>query len=162
MSLFNNSIFLLNDGSVMGCGDSTNYQLFISNSIVRNPIKLNIENVVHFFTGVDYVMFLLNDGTVKACGENSNGQLGLGNTSKRIVPTLIPNLNNVKEITYIDIILKYFMKNNHERFVYKDGLKTILTVDDLKDNGLTLEEITEQYLEKEKTKDTRIGKLEID
>ena len=112
--------------------------------------------------GNDHTIFLLKDGTVKCCGSNNFGQLGLGDTTNRSALTLIPDLENVKEITYIDIILKYFMKNNNERFVYKDGLKTVLTVDDLKDNGLTLEEITEQYLEKEKLKDTIIGKIAIE
>ncbi len=32
-------------------------------------------------------------------GLNENGQLGLGDTTPRNRPTLIPNLNNVKEIS---------------------------------------------------------------
>ena len=46
----------------------------------------------------DNSFFLLNDGTVMGCGHNGNGQLGLGDTNDRKVPTLIPNLNNVKQI----------------------------------------------------------------
>ena len=112
MSLFNNSIFLLNDGTVMGCGDSSNYQLFISNSIVRNPIKLNIENVVHFSIGANHTIFLLKDGTVKVCGRNINGQLGLGDTDTRNTPILIPNLENVKQIS---------CGYSHTMFLLNDG-----------------------------------------
>jgi alpha-tubulin suppressor-like RCC1 family protein/uncharacterized protein YbcV (DUF1398 family) len=43
--------------------------------------------------------YIQNDGTVKACGQNGNGQLGLGNTANKNIPTLIPNLDNVKQIS---------------------------------------------------------------
>ena len=41
---------------------------------------------------------LKDDGTVKAFGRNTNGQLGLGDLTSRSTPTLLPNINNVKNI----------------------------------------------------------------
>ncbi len=50
-------------------------------------------------------------------GRNSNGQLGLGDNINRNIPTLIPNLNNVKEISsgashLIILLSNYIFKNN--------------------------------------------------
>lgn len=43
--------------------------------------------------------FITNDNIVLSCGFNSvYGQLGLGDTSNRIIPTKIPDLNNVKQV----------------------------------------------------------------
>ena len=50
MSLSNNSIFLLKDDTVMGCG---NNGIGILGTQTLIPKKIDIENVVHFFTGVD-------------------------------------------------------------------------------------------------------------
>ena len=161
MSLFNNSIFLLNDGTVKACGDSSKYQLFISAATIKDPIKLNIENAVHFSIGMDYVMFLLNDGTVKCCGNNVYEQLGLGDTTDRNTPTLIPNLENVKQITYIDIILKYCMRKNGNDFIYKNDAHIELNkIENLYEFGMkSCDEICKQYLEKEKNNDIKIKKL---
>ena len=57
-------------------------------------------------------MFLLIDGTVMGCGHNGNGQLGLGDTNDRNIPTVIPNLNNVKQIS---------CGGHHTIFLLNDG-----------------------------------------
>ena len=49
--------------------------------------------------GQSHVIVIANDGTVKAWGENSSGQLGLGDTQSRNVPTTIPGLTAVKQLT---------------------------------------------------------------
>ena len=52
--------------------------------------------------------YIQDDDTVKACGYNEYGQLGLGNNVNKNIPTIIPNLNNVKQIscgTYHTIFL---------------------------------------------------------
>ncbi|MNE64389.1 Regulator of chromosome condensation (RCC1) repeat protein [compost metagenome] len=41
----------------------------------------------------------MNDGTVKAWGYNAEGQLGVGGYINQKVPTTIPNLTNVKQLT---------------------------------------------------------------
>lgn len=45
-------------------------------------------------------LFLLNDDTIKVCGINQYGVLGLGYINIIIIPTIIPNLNDVKSLGY--------------------------------------------------------------
>ena len=56
--------------------------------------------------------YIQDDDTVKCCGNNSYGQLGLGDTTDRKVPKLIPNLENVKQIS-----CGYY----HTMFLLNDG-----------------------------------------
>ena len=106
-------------------------------------------------------IFLLNDGSVKACGYNYSGQLGLGDTTNRSALTLIPDLENVKEITYIDIILKYCMRKNGTDFIYKNNAYIELNdIENLYEFGInSCNEICKQYLEKEKNNNIKIKKL---
>ena len=105
--------------------------------------------------------YIQDDDTVKACGYNSYGQLGLRDTNNRNTPTLIPNLNNVKEMTYIDIILKYCMRKNGTDFIYKNDEHIELnSIENLYEFGIkSYDEICKQYLEKEKNNDIKIKKL---
>ena len=109
----------------------------------------------------DNSFFLLNDGTVMGCGHNGKGQLGLGDKNNRSALTLIPDLNNVKEITYIDIILKYCMRKNGTDFIYKNNAHIELNdIENLYEFGIkSCDEICKQYLEKEKNNDIKIKKL---
>lgn len=84
------TMFLLNDGTVYGCGENNSGELGIGNT--TNPIitrtKANISNAKDIACGEYYTMFLLNDGTIFGCGENDYAQLGIGiNNNPITTPT---------------------------------------------------------------------------
>lgn len=56
----------------------------------------------------------------------------------------------------------YCMNSDGVDFVYDNTVKKLLTTtEDLKENGLSLEEISKQYIEKEKDNNIRIKKIEV-
>lgn len=79
-----NTVFLLNDGTVkavgyngngiLGTGSTANYLT----TITSIPIS-NVKSISIGYTGI---IFILNDGTIKAVGGNTKGQLGLGKVSQ--------------------------------------------------------------------------------
>ena len=164
MGFSNHSLILKNDGTLWGCGYNGSGELGLGDTINRNTftqITTNTDNIKQIYCGNGHTIILKDDGTLWGCGLNNHGQLGLGDTNNRSVPTLIPDLNNVKEITYIDIILKYCMRKNGTDFIYKNNAHIELNdIENLYEFGIkSINEICKQYLEKEKNNDIKIKKL---
>lgn len=90
----NNSFFLLNDGTVMACGDYDSTKITTTPTVIQG-----LNNVIHIAAGINHTLFLLKDGTVMTFGKNDHGQLGMGDQHDRNTPTLIPGLNDVIEIS---------------------------------------------------------------
>ena len=106
------TMFLMNDGTVKGCGYNTQGQLGIGNTTQQTSIvNIPISNVKEVVCGGYHTMFLLNDGTVKGCGRNSEGQLGIGNITNQLNIVNIP-ISNVKEV---------ICGGNHTIFLMNDG-----------------------------------------
>lgn len=97
------TLALLDNGTVMAFGGNRDGQLGLGDNIDRlTPTlipDLNDVKEVVSSTGGYYSLILLNNGKVMSFGDNSHEQLGLGDTNNRNIPTLIPNLNNVKQIS---------------------------------------------------------------
>jgi alpha-tubulin suppressor-like RCC1 family protein/uncharacterized protein YjdB len=101
----NNSIFLMTDNTVYGCGINNSGQLGLGyiSSVVSNltsiPIPTN-KTVKNIYCGNTHLMFLMTDNSVFSCGTNSFGQLGLGNTTpmSNLTPVTIPNGKIIKKI----------------------------------------------------------------
>jgi len=89
------SAFVMEDGTVMGCGDNTSFQLGVGNINAdrETPIsiyKKNTINGVKVYTGYDCTFILNTDGSLYACGANAYGQLGVGDTTTRKTFTEVP------------------------------------------------------------------------
>jgi len=103
------SLALKSDGTVWGWGDNRHGQLGIGNKVIQHrPVK--IENVPKFksistggvFVAEDdlgHTLAIDENGKVWSWGYNANGELGIGHTEERAVPTPVPGLSNVKEVT---------------------------------------------------------------
>ncbi|GEM_PF-942617 len=110
-----NSFIIMNDYSVKASGENANYHFGNGGSstltqyaditglkVMSVPIDITLLDPL----GVEVISghssdssFLLDKGAVKAWGDNSFGQLGLGDTSLRTMPTAIPNLTAVRQIS---------------------------------------------------------------
>lgn len=89
------SIFLLDDNTLMGCGDN-NYKQLIDNNDnaikIAKPISISFDNslsnkVLQISCGEYHTAILLNSGKVIVCGLNNKGQLGIYNISLPNVKT---------------------------------------------------------------------------
>ncbi|NNV04684.1 hypothetical protein ETC00_18980, partial [Brevibacillus sp. MCWH] len=70
------TFFILNDGSVRGCGRNDYGQLGIGNTTDQTSIvNIPISNVKDIVCGWNHTFFVLNDGTARGCGRNMEGQL---------------------------------------------------------------------------------------
>ena len=67
-----------------------------------NPIQIKFANkIVKIAVGYEHTLALDETGKVWAWGKNNAGQLGLGlsaGTTSKVVPTLVPELTNIKHI----------------------------------------------------------------
>jgi alpha-tubulin suppressor-like RCC1 family protein/chitodextrinase len=68
-------------------------------SILSQNITTVEPQILSTSTGAEFTLIKLSDGSVKAWGRNSYGQLGLGDTVNRNIPTLIPGLEKVKQLS---------------------------------------------------------------
>ena len=103
------TIILLANGTLVGFGINQRGQLGISTNYGnQNPVFVptsisDISNAIAIDCGNEFTVVLLADKTVLTFGMNQYGQLGnlinIGNTNGIYVPTLIPNMNNIKTIT---------------------------------------------------------------
>ncbi len=78
------TLFLNNDGTVLGCGSNTYGELGIGNNSTQNsPVQIpSLNNIIDISAscdnGAQHSLFLRNDSTVWACGYNTTGCLGDG------------------------------------------------------------------------------------
>lgn len=79
------SVALTMSGNVYAYGINDCYQLGISDGGVtdfcHNPIKINIDNVVHIAPGETFIAALKNDGTVWGWGDDTYGQISLSSVT---------------------------------------------------------------------------------
>ena len=113
------TMFLMNDGSVKGCGLNTNGQLgngLTTNSYIFVNVN-NVSNVKKVYCGAKHTIFLLNDDTVMSCGKNNNGQLGDNTIIQKSIPVMVVdsdgnNLSNIKDIAAGAYYTIFLDKNN--------------------------------------------------
>lgn len=77
-----------------------------------------MEYIQHAFTGGGHTICLSDDGIVYSFGENRHGQLGTGHKNGLLIPTPIPNLRKIEQIScgaYFTYCLDY------EGFVWAFG-----------------------------------------
>lgn len=76
------SVFLMEDGSVYGCGDNAHGQIAADESTEAQlkPWKIDLggRRVTEVVGGGLHSLFLLDDGSLMAVGDNQSGQLGIG------------------------------------------------------------------------------------
>lgn len=71
------SLFLMNNGTVGGCGVNSDNQLGNKLDIVKEVTHIpRLNNVIQVSAGHCHSLFLLSDGTVMGCGNNEYNQLG--------------------------------------------------------------------------------------
>jgi ribosomal protein L27 len=68
--------------------------------------------VIQLSSGRSHSLFLKSDTTVYSCGRGIGGQLGLNDSNNRLIPTIISNFSNIKNIS---------AGNSHSLFVTSDG-----------------------------------------
>ncbi len=97
------SLALTSTGQVYSFGDNNSGKLGLGDEVNRNIPTLipNLNNIVSISAGGSYSLVLDSFGRVYSFGNNSWGQLGLGSGigNYRNIPTLIPNLDNIIQIS---------------------------------------------------------------
>lgn len=73
----NFSAILMNDGTVLTCGENAKGQLGVghTNKVVGLQQVKGLTDVIDIVTGTNVLIALRSDGSVWACGDNSTGQL---------------------------------------------------------------------------------------
>jgi len=97
------SLILDNKGRVWSFGDNWYGELGLGDhgdKLIPTLIP-NLENIVEISAGRRHSLVLDNQGRVWSFGDNEYGQLGLGHDAKELIliPTLIPNLENIVAIS---------------------------------------------------------------
>lgn len=142
LSLFSGvyQTYIHNETSVSGAGQNHSGQLAgRSNGTVDRFSELSglPSGIKKITTGSDHVLVLTNNGAVYAWGDNFFGQLGLGDFKGRHAPTLIPDLNNVIDVSAGDGFSSFLVDNEDSTTtIYlsgnlQDGIKTDITISNL-------------------------------
>ncbi|AYV82524.1 MAG: chromosome condensation regulator RCC1 [Hyperionvirus sp.] len=81
-----NTVIILTDGTLMGCGRNGSGQLGLGDTVSRNSfveIKGIPKNIAEVSFGFDHGIIKFKDGTFMGCGSNAHGQLGFGDRRDR-------------------------------------------------------------------------------
>jgi len=97
------ALCLDNEGYIWGFGSNSHGQLGlgdITNRTIPTVIQ-NFSGIVKVCAGYNHSLCIDKQGHVWAFGDNQYGQLGFGNNaaSRTVIPTMLPNLNNIVDIT---------------------------------------------------------------
>ena len=91
---------LQSDGRVVSFGSNFFGLLGIcQNTFFSTLTETLVSDVQDTQGGQEFTLFLKNDGTVLSVGQNNAGQLGIGSFENQIIPTPIPGLSNVTQIS---------------------------------------------------------------
>ena len=109
------TLFLMEDGSIMGCGDNSMGQLAKDSTEAKiyEPITLPItqENLKYVYLTSFNTYFLMNDGTVKGCGNNRNGELGKPRAIQKSSDIIDLDITDVDNISGCGNNLLFFLKD---------------------------------------------------
>ncbi len=98
----NHMLFLLSNGTVLGCGNNISGQLGPNMGYYQNKFIIDgLDDIIQVATGFGFSLALRSDGCVYGFGDNSSGQLGIPMTkcyNNVFPPILIPNLTNIVQI----------------------------------------------------------------
>jgi alpha-tubulin suppressor-like RCC1 family protein len=98
-------------GGVLGCGGTSNYDLWVE-ARYNVPPTGNVKKVLRTF---DSQHILFDDGKVYACGNNGYGQLGLGDTTNRFTFNLL-TFFTTNGLTVSDIFVRSDRYNSYTGF----------------------------------------------
>lgn len=95
------AVVLFTDGTVATVGANAKGQLG-NGTVVPSSVlvKINVQNIKEIAAGGHRSFLTTSQGTVLAFGDNDSGALGMGgvDVTPRLVPTLVPNVYNVKKV----------------------------------------------------------------
>ena len=134
-------LFLMNDGTVKGCGNNAQGQLGIgkvSDYDKDEPLSnVNISNVKDIFMTQDTTIFLLNDNTLKLAGYDNNYRLiptTNDTTHNYINPVAIPNITDVKQVVfdYFNLIILFNNGTASNKTKSTSSLSAVSTLGNIK------------------------------
>ncbi len=95
------TLALLQNSTVKACGNNAFGQLGLGASSITNytmTLIPGLSNVIQVACGNSHSVALLSDHTVQTWGLNQSGQLGVGDTTNRMSPTVVSNLEGVAQV----------------------------------------------------------------
>jgi alpha-tubulin suppressor-like RCC1 family protein len=123
-----NTMVLMSDGSIYGCGNGSNGQFGNGTLTTTNTITQMTNSTgktpVSISAGIANTMVLMDDGSIYGCGANSNGQLGNGTTASNV--TELSQMINTTGKTPVSISARsnYTMVLMSDGYVYACGANT--------------------------------------
>lgn len=115
---YKDSIFaIMKDGTAKAWGRNSYGELGLGDTTNRNtPVDVNIpgNNIKNIYCNEYSTIFLTNDNKIFTTGDNSSGQLGLNDTTQRLAPTEVPNID-------FDIRDIYLSRYGSVHIVTEDG-----------------------------------------
>lgn len=132
------TVVLRLDGTVMVSGWNTRGQLGTGDIKSRSSFtKLDLVTVDCIATSSTRTFFLKKDGTVLACGSNDSGELGIADTKTCLLPTQIPSLTDIKQITCSENVTLFLKRDGSAwacgRNYFKTNFATPTEISNLND-----------------------------